>query len=113
MESSTDSLNIINDLKRMRKALSLLFCGNACVIDLCVSEYDQSIQVEKQGIPASIFFCRDDVSEGEISVEASKDFSGCAKSMEASTDLSYCTESMEALAWMSSVYRSETCQSKS
>jgi hypothetical protein len=55
MESSTDSLNIINDLKRMRKVLSLLFCGNACVIDLCVSVYDQSIQVEKQGIPASIF----------------------------------------------------------
>jgi hypothetical protein len=73
-----EASNITDELKGMRKVLSLLFCVNACVIDLCVSEYNQSIHVEKQGSPASIFFFRDDVSEGEISVEASTDVRGCA-----------------------------------
>jgi hypothetical protein len=55
-----------------------MFCVRACVIDFCFSGYDQSIQVEKQGSPASIFFFRDNVSEGEISVEASTHVRGCA-----------------------------------
>jgi hypothetical protein len=41
------------------------------------------------------------------------ELSGCADSMEASMDFSGCAASMEALAWMSSVNRSKTCQSKS
>jgi hypothetical protein len=78
VETSTDSSNITNDLKGMRKVLFELFCLNTRVTDLCVSGYEQLIQVEKQGSPASIFFFRDDVSEGVISVEASTDVRGCA-----------------------------------
>jgi hypothetical protein len=46
-------------------------------------------------------------------MEASTELSGFADSMEASMDFSGCAASMEALAWMSSVNRSKTCQSKS
>jgi hypothetical protein len=49
MEPSTDSPDINNDLKGMRKVLSVLFCLNAYIIHLGFSVYNQSIQIKKQG----------------------------------------------------------------